>query len=729
MPVFSRIAARGPCGLLVCLAGALAAPPCIAQAPNPPAAGEPKKADVITVTSSTPAVESLIDRKVYRADADLQHTSGTAADLLRNIPSVEVDPDGNVSLRGDSNVTLLIDGKPSSQVSGASGADGLGQIPASDIDHIEVITNPPAQFKPDGSGGVINIVTRKIRKQGSSGTTQASFGNRQRSLVGLAGAYNQGRLRLSGGVTLRTEDRMREQLERRSSVDPATTAFVATDHTFDEHQRVHGIAAQGAADYVVDDHDIFGVSVGDTQRRARRHFLQTDLTRDMTEDLLDQSKRLSDGDSWRLDRKQGIHFDHDFAKKGEKLVINLQRTVTRERESYDYLNTFLFPVAPQSRDHLRLSLDLVTTEFSGDYMLPLAASMKIEAGYAIQHDDNAYDNSGYTIDAVTGGHVPNANIINDFRYDQTIYAAYTTYEGQWAGIDTLAGLRLEQANTRFFQITNSAGGGQGYVRVYPTLHLRKDLTPTQKLTASFSERVRRPDPEELNPFTDHQDISNLRAGNPDLKPEEIQSFELGYANEASPVTYSATAYYRVSRNGVTDITTVLSNDVLLTTKANLARGKTTGVEFATSGRVVRGLSVSLSGNVFCTQIDADGLTAMGSRSTVSGNAKTTVDYRPTSDDSFQVGANYSGKRLTPQGFVLPSWAMNFGYRHQLDNQLALVLTVSDLLNTQIQRRRIDTLTLRDDYRRRSGGRVAWLGLVYAFGDSKKPKPDKFDYDQ
>ena len=695
--------------------------------PTPAAAGA--KADTITVTSNALAVESLIDRKVYRADADLQHTSGTAADLLKSIPSVEVDPDGNVSLRGDPNVTILIDGKPSSQVSGASRADGLAQIPASDIDHFEVITNPSAQYKPDGSGGIINIVTRKIRKQGLSGMMQATLGNRQRSLVGVTSAYNQGRLRLSGGLNVRTDDRLRDQRELRSSIDPVTLSAIATDHTLNEHQRVHGLAAQAAADYVIDDNDIFGVSIGDTQRRAQRHFLQTDQSEDAMASPLSDSTRQSHGASWRLDGKQAVHYDHDFSRKGEKLTLNIQRTVTRERETYDYLNTFLFPIAPQSRDHLRLSLDLVTTEFSGDYVLPFGGGSRLQAGYDIQHDDNAYDNSGYTIDAATGGHLPDPNITNDFRYDQTVYAAYATYQTQLMSVDVLAGLRLEQASTSFYQITNGVGGGGDYARAYPTLHLSKDLTDTQKLTASFSERVRRPDPEELNPFTDRQDISNLRAGNPNLKPEEIQSFELGYANEAGPVTYSATGYYRVSRNGVTDITTVLSNNVFLSTKANLAQGQSTGVEFATSGRLFRGLSVTLTGNVYYNQIDTAGLTATASRSTFSGSAKTTIDYKPTNDVSFQIGANYSGRRLTPQGYVLPTWAMNFGYRRQLNDKLALVLTLSDLLDTQIQHRRIETLTLRDDYRRTSGGRVAYLGLVYTFGDAKKPKSDKFDYEQ
>src|ERR1700733_5506424 len=166
-----------------------------------PAASGPEAIPVdlepIVVTAQKAPVRRMIDRRTYDVAADLQSTTGTAADILNDIPSVEVDADGIVSLRGDSNVTILIDGKPSAQLSGAAAGDGLLQFPASDIDKIELITNPPAQFKAEGSAGIINIITRKTRQAGPSGTAQASLGNDHRYVLGLTGSYGTRQLNLS----------------------------------------------------------------------------------------------------------------------------------------------------------------------------------------------------------------------------------------------------------------------------------------------------------------------------------------------------------------------------------------------------------------------------------------------------------------------------------------------------------------------------------------------------
>src|ERR1700733_11821086 len=168
-----------------------------------PAASGPEAIPVdlepILVTARKEPVQRMIDRRAYDVTTDLQSTTGTAADILNDIPSVEVDADGIVSLRGDSNVTILIDGKPSAQLTGAAAGDGLFQLPASEIAKVEILPNPPAQFKADGAAGVINIITKKSRPSGSSGTAQASVGNDQRYVLGATGNYNTGAANFSGG--------------------------------------------------------------------------------------------------------------------------------------------------------------------------------------------------------------------------------------------------------------------------------------------------------------------------------------------------------------------------------------------------------------------------------------------------------------------------------------------------------------------------------------------------
>ena len=239
----------------------------------------------------------------------------------------------------------------------------------------------------------------------------------------------------------------------------------------------------------------------------------------------------------------------------------------------------------------------------------------------------------------------------------------------------------------------------------------------------------RPDPGALNPYTDHQDTQNLRAGNPNLLPQDTQSYEVGYSVEAKGLAYGLTGYFRRDRNRVTDVTQALGGGVVLTTKANLPRSRSGGIEFTASGHLTSTLTFGLSGNLFYNQIDGTALGAPGLESTTGVNAKANLDYRPTAADTAQVSATRSDKRLTPQGYVDAINIVNLGYKRQLEPRLAAVATVSDLFNSQTFRRHASSPSLTDVYERHVLGRVAYIGLVYSFGSQKKSKPGGFEYEE
>ena len=684
----------------------------------------------VVVTAQKPQAQTLIDRKVYTVSSDLQAATASAAEVLNKVPSVSVDDDGAVTLRGDPNVTILIDGKPSAQFSGATRGASLLQLPADDIERVEVLANPPAQYRAEGTAGVINIVTRRARKHGASGGGQVSIGDRRRYVLAANGAYNAGALKLSGAVGLRQDARERLTSSMRDAVDPAPPHdLVHGGETIDEHFRRLTPSAKASIDYELNPRQSLGASFSHREQTGARWFNQHDASGPQAGPATSVTNRHSDGFEWNDDTGLGAHFEQKLRRPGETFSLAVQQSGTHERERYHYTNTAELPPAGPTRDDLHLNLDLVKTEISADYDRPMAGDRELRLGYDLEDDRNHFDNLGDTIDPVSGLPSPKPAVTNQFRYHQQVNAAYGQFEGPLGAWRLQAGLRLEATRVSFLLITGNVPGGRSDFGAYPSLHLEKPIGADGKLFVGASRRVNRPDPEALNPFADHQDIYNLRAGNPNLRPQDTWSYELGYSAGGKAFAYGATLYYRFDKDSFTDVTRPVSGDVVLTTRANLPRSQAGGLEFSFNGKLGKPFSYSVSGDAFYAQIDAAALGAPGLRSTTGLNLKASLDYRPTGVDTAQISFSRTDRRLTPQGYVSAINLVNLGYRRQLRPDLAAVVTVSDVFDGQRFVRFVDTPQLRQTYTRHQLGRVAYVGLVYTFGAAKRAaKPAGFDYD-
>lgn len=681
----------------------------------------------VVVQARRPAVQTLLDRKVYSVTQDLQSTNGTAADVLNNIPSVTVDADGAITLRGDPNVTILVDGKPSAQFSGPAQALSLQQFPAADIDHIEVLTNPPAQYKAEGSAGVINIVTRKRRKSGFSGAMHASLGDKRRFVLGADGAYNNGPLRLSGGIGLRQDAKERLVTSDRTADDPDTGAPLRTVQSIDERFRRLIPSINAGVSYDLTPTQTIDASISQRELAGIRYFIQHDVENPPGQPVDSISNRHSDGYEWDDTDSKSISFEQKLWRPQETLKFTLARSAYRERERYAYTNTYPLPAADPTYDDLHLSLDLIKTEFSADYDLPLPHDRELRLGLDFEHDHDNFDDTGDDRASVSGPPIANPAIDNHFRYRQQIDAAYGDYQtrlGEWR-LD--AGLRLEAARITTLQIVGEVPGGRDEFGAYPSLHLDRSLGESGKLLVGMSRRITRPDPESLNPWADTQDTHNLRAGNPQLLPQDTWSYEFGYQHDGR-LTLGATAYYRFDRNSFTEVVEPVSADVVLTTKANLPKRRSAGLEMTASGRIGPRLRYSLSGNLFYAQIDATELGAGAGLAGATGlDGKASLDYRLSGAGSAQLQFSRTDRRLTPQGYLAPVNQVNLGYRHDFPSNLSLVITVSDLFNGQRAIRHLTTPVLSDVYERYQYGRIAYVGFVYSFGGPKKAKQG-FDYD-
>ncbi len=701
----------------------LAVVPAAAWAQDAAAPASAQATTTVTVTGQRASVVNRVDRKVYHVDQDLQATTGSAGDVLRDLPSVEVDADGNISLRGDPSVTVLIDGKPVSQMQGANRAAALQSIPAADIEQIEVITAPSAEFKPDGSGGIINIVTKK-KHPVSAALLSAYAGNDGRYNLNASGTWVHGPFTVGGGLGLRQDDRRRTVLNDGTTTDSTG----ATTHTVeDAFEHMRRLTTNGKVNlaYTPNDKQTLTLSAESALVNDVRAGPDDDTLSGASTASFDRAER---GHEHHIDGDASANFVQKFAP-GESLTLNLQSSQSLERQHYYYTRTYLSGAPAPSLQAVRIFWAEDVSDFSADYVRPLSANATLKAGYDLQYDNDRFDDSLGNATPPSAPPVFDPAEINLFRYRQTISASYVTYDQRAGPLEILGGLRFEQVDIRTLQRIGGQTGGQAYSHVYPTLNATWTLSDADSLNAGLSSRVARPDPEDLNPYIDPSDPTTLRQGNPALRPAMTTSWQAGYRHEANGSSYEVNAYTKRTLNGEGDLTQVLGAGVVLITHENLFSTRSSGLELIASGHLLPRLSYTLSSNLFDQQIDARSLGAPGLKSTVALNAKAALDYQPSAKDRLQLSLNSNGKRLTTEGYVLPITTVNAGYRHQIRGDLAFVATVSDLFNGQVSRRIFDTPAFHGVYERRQAGRVVFAGLTWSFGGGKKSKDTGFSYDQ
>lgn len=714
------------------LAGLLAVAPgpiLSAQAAEPAPTGPATTVESIVVTGRKLNVETLIDRKVYSVETDVQSTFGTVSDILSVIPSVDVDADGGVSLRGDGNVLILVDGRPSTQFSGPSAGDNLQSIPATDIERIEVLTNPPAQYKAEGVAGVINIIMRKKRPEGLAGTVQGSLGTAGRSVIGANASYSFGPLVASVTGTYRQDYRRRLVQSDLVAPDPTSGQLVdsrsATDGVIRRDVPPVGFTVQ----YAINDRQTVSLEANRNSRSGLRTYTETNSSILTSGAVTGSSQRLTDGHDREIDVDERVRFSQKLARPNELLELSAHHSASHITEFYAYTNDFFLPPAATSYDNLGFHEVIGTSDFNADYTMPFSKFTTLRLGYAFERDDYEYGAQGNNVDPVTGVQVPNPGLTDLFKFRQQINAAYFSYQTSVGAWNWLAGVRGELTSTEGRQLTYNVTTDHRYARLYPSLHVDRSISDAATLSFGAGRRVTRPDTDNYNPYIDHEYTPNLTTGNPDLKPQFTQSYEVGYGYEGRGLAYAATAYYRRNRDSITDVTENLGNGISLTTKTNLPRNDAEGLELTSSGHLVPKLAYSLSANLFRSQIDATALGFSGLQTTSGVNAKVKLDYRPTAADSAQLTVTRTDKRLTPQGYVNAINIVNLGYRRQLGSDLTGVVTVSDLFNGQRYQRFAVTPTFDQAYSRFVHGRIVYVGVVYAFGASKRPKPTSFEYDQ
>lgn len=690
---------------------ALLASVSLAPAGAQTAATEP--APVVTIQAERPT--NRIDRQVYDVKADVAATNNTAADALANVPSVTVDPDGTVSLRGSGNVQILIDGKPSAMLQGENRGAALNALPSQDIESIEVINNPGAQFGNEGGGGpILNLVMRRNRTPGGLGVVNANAGPHGRANTSLSGSYQQGPLGFQGGVNFRRDGRNAVGETSRERIDPVTGAVSTSSQSTRSAGLNDSSGFNGTLSYNLDDKTVVAAQASLMRRsNDQRTF---DDYRNVASGALPPADYLRNGvrGGASVNSSWGVRLDRKGSVAGETFKMDLRVSSSDTSSNRAFSN--LYAAAPERRSRQANLAANKVADFTGDYERPVERGI-VKLGYKLSDMSNGFDTLYADIDAASGLETVSAGRSNRFRVDETNVALYGSYQRRlnerWG---VLGGMRVEHTSLAVHQFTSLVEADNQYTNYVPSLFVSYKASDTANLRLSYAHRIRRPNGNDLNPFIVYRDELNVSAGNPSLKPSQADSLELGYETRFGVVETSLRAFIRKESDVITEHSFFISDTVLLTTRDNGGENRSGGLEFSLSGKLSKTFSFNTSGNLARTEqrsVDRLGVATVRDSSSLSMRARVNVEL--TARDHLQFSVNAQGKSLTGQGYREPASTANLSLRHTLTPRLSLVMNVTDLFDSNETSTTIDTPLLKENSVRRFDGRLVYIGLSYRLG--------------
>jgi len=660
-----------------------------------------------------------IDRQVYDVKQDVSSSNGTAADALNNVPSVSVDPDGSVSLRGSSNVQILVDGKPSAMLQGDNRGPALQAMPSEDIDSIEVINNPGAEFGNEGGGGpILNLVMKRNRRAGGFGVVNANYGTAGRYNSAVNGSYNTGRWGMQGGVNVRHDGRNSTGDTEREQVDPVTGAVRHSSQSASSTGLNDSAGLRGQLSYNLNENDTLEANVGAMKRTND----QTGLDRYRVDedgvpasDYLRSTRRSGDNSN----AMGGLRWDHKGEKIGELFRMDLRVSGSDNDNDSRYANSYV--VAPPDAGALDSSQFVANktrvVDYTGDYERPLDGGATLKLGYKIADNKSDFDTRYFDADPSSGIDIVNGRRTNAFQVDEKNVALYGSWQWQpsrrWGA---LLGLRTEYTDLDLDQATSATRASNNYLNWIPSAFATYKLSDKSNLRFAYSHRLRRAAANQLNPFVVYVDELNETSGNPMLKPVQTDSFEIGYETKAGGLDANLRGYFRNDRDTIRSRQTLVGENTLLTTLENGGNNRSGGLEFTLSGKLTPKLSINASGNLAFTEQDQIDLNGAETRRTANSlSVRGRVNYQVTAQDALQLMINAQGKTLAGTGYRQPFSTLNLSWRRAITPTLSLVLNVTDVFSSQKMETVTDSATLQERSIRRFDGRIAYVGLSWRFG--------------
>ncbi len=681
----------------------------------------------VVITSQKALITNNLDKKVITVDKNMAIGGGTATDIMENVPSVAVDADGNVSLRGNSNITLLIDGKPSSQA-GLAASDVLNQIPASAIESVEVITNPSVRYDPDGSSGIINIVLKKKALQGFNGMISGNAGTGDKYNGSLNLNYRQDKYNIFVGADGRM-NHMKTSME-----STRTTTFSDMVNILKQSQQGsmdrNMYSLSGGIDYFINTRNNLTLSIQHRNMSFNSTGTMHNSNYDGSDSLLRYFERLN-GNSRNVNSfDYTLSFKHLFPQKGREFTNDIIFSSNNmengsDINQQDYILEGFQPTGiPLIQHNIATNINKAAT-IQGNYIYPMKEDGRIEAGYKAALRDMKMRYNYSTYDDSTGKFINQENLTNQYDYTDQLYAVYGLYSNSIGKFKYQTGLRFEQVWTKSNVAQTNTDYNSSYSSFYPSLHTQYDLGKKRELQFSYSRRVVRPSPRELNPYIDYSDSLNIETGNPALKPEFSNSIELGIQKYWQKSSLTSSIFYHHTKDVVEDISRLQGSGVTLTMPMNINTNTSYGMEVIGTLNPAKWIKLNANASLFRDIMSAIPEENIAGSERFSWSSRLNMTFLPWKDGSFQLIGSYNSPTRSIQEYHKAQYYADASFRQDMwKNKLSLTLRLTDIFNTRTFYENTYGNGFTSESKRYRESRVLYAGLQLKINNyNKKPAKD------
>ena len=694
--------------------------------------------DAVDIIAEKTTVEIKLDKKIYNVGKDLTVRGGSVSDVLDNVPSVSVDIEGNVALRGNENVRILINGKPSGLV-GLNSTDALRQLPADAIEKVEIITSPSARYDAEGTAGILNIILRRSKILGLNGAIIINTGypdqlgasgniNYRTGNVNIFNNSGYSYVKNPGSSGVESEFFNTEYDENGILVQDLPNTFRNEYRTFERLR--NGFNSNTGIEWYIDPTTSLTTAFLVRKSDNSNESFNRAQTLDLTGAVISESVRYDPETETDQTKQFSINFDKQFHGNSEhRLTFDFQVENSSEDEGSIIYNDGI------AAERVRTIEEQNRILIQSDFTLPISENTRFEIGYNGRFSSN---NTDFSLEFLEeNAFVLDTDVSNNLNYKEDVNAIYTQYGSKLKDtFSFLLGLRMEATDVTIKQLSSNDYSNSNYIGLFPTINLGYEFSETQNLTIGYSRRISRPRSRYLNPFPSRSSAANIFQGNPNITPSYSNGVDVGYLNTFDKVTLNTSFYY----NHATDVFTYVSEDtgeevvingesvpVIRRGPINLAEDDRLGFEFTLTYRPLEKWNMNANFNLYRSAIKGNYNGLSYDSENLGWFVRLNNKYTLPGNIEWQTRLSYTGPRVDAVNRREGIFSSNMAFSKDLYNEKASIsININDLLNTQRRNLESTTPTFYSNGYYRWRVRSISLSFTYRFNQRKKrPQQGKY----